>query len=390
MNADQTSLNDELKRGDSALLMLILGLALGWIVILGFAFSTSEKLTVFAVGSMVATASLLAGLFFGFLFGIPRTLQKNEDENAYTAKADSADAGRSSYRPNTNLEQISDWLTKILVGAGLTQINSIRQWLSDLGASLAPGLGGRQEGSAFAIAILVSYAVDGFLIGYLWTRLHLAGAMQRADVDRLKQEINEMKEKVDLDAKAVSLTIKQLNPSGDKAGPTQQELNDAVKDASWTTRSQIYYLAQTARAENWYEPRNKVKMERTIPVFNALIACDTDDEYHRNHAQLGFALKDQRVPDWTRAEAELSKAIQLRGNPEEHGWRIYEFNRAACRIRLDDSFVQSKASNAENRRRILEDLQVAYKEDYLREIISDDRVVQEWMSLNGAGQHELL
>ncbi len=30
-------------------------------------------------------------------------------------------SNKVNYRSNTNLEQISDWLTKILVGVGLTQ-----------------------------------------------------------------------------------------------------------------------------------------------------------------------------------------------------------------------------------------------------------------------------
>ena len=43
-----------------------------------------------------------------------------------------------------------------------------------------------------------------------------------------------------------------------------------------------------------------------------MIECDTDKKYHRNHGQLGFALKDRQPPDWTRAEKELSTAIEMR------------------------------------------------------------------------------
>jgi hypothetical protein len=49
---------------------------------------------------------------------------------------------------------------------------------------------------------------------------------------------------------------------------------------------------------------------------------------------LGFALEDQRAPDWRAAEAALTEAIRRRG-PAERGWLLYEFNRAICRVRLD-------------------------------------------------------
>lgn len=49
----------------------------------------------------------------GFVFGIPRI-----------NTTDAVVIGRPPrlVRPNSNLEQISDWLTKILVGVSLTQL----------------------------------------------------------------------------------------------------------------------------------------------------------------------------------------------------------------------------------------------------------------------------
>ena len=75
-----------------------------------------------------ALACLASGGIIGFLFGIPRVLQdinaptimpKNNEEDK-----DSANTSKSSYRMqvNTNLEQISDWLTKIIVGVGLIEL----------------------------------------------------------------------------------------------------------------------------------------------------------------------------------------------------------------------------------------------------------------------------
>ena len=43
-------------------------------------------------------------------------------------------------------------------------------------------------------------------------------------------------------------------------------------------------------------------MERTAPVFLALIASDKDDTQHRYHGQLGYVLEDERTPDFAGAE----------------------------------------------------------------------------------------
>ncbi len=85
-------------------------------------------------------------------------------------------------------------------------------------------------------------------------------------------------------------------------------------------------------------------MERTIPVFRALIASDPEGRFHRNHGQLGFALKDKEPPDWREAEAELTNAIMIRGDPNVEGYWLYELNRAICRIKLDDLFKEGKPS----------------------------------------------
>jgi hypothetical protein len=377
----QATREEEIQRGEYALMALIAGLVVAWGVIVAFARSTASPLGVVGVASMAAAAAVLTGIFLGFLFGIPRTLQKN-DGDASTPAQPAAKEEKSAYRPNTNLEQISDWLTKILVGAGLTQINSIGHWLKDLGDSLAPGLGASANARVFGIAMVVSFTTNGFLIGYLWTRLYLAGAMQQADVEGLKRQINEIREQSDIDAKALALAIKQLNPPADRSAPSQQELNDAIKEASQNVKAQIFYQAEMTRQESWSEPGKKAKMERTIPLFRALIACDSDEAYHRNFGQLGYALKDQRTPDWASAEAALTKAIQIRGTALEHDWVLYEFNRAFCRIVTDESLKQSKKSTPEARTRIIDDLKVAATDVFVRDLIISDATVQAWAKMN--------
>jgi CheY-like chemotaxis protein len=89
------------------------------------------------------------------------------------------------YRANTNLEQISDWLTKILVGVGLTQLLNIPKTLQSLGSALAPALGNFTNSGLFVVAELVYFGICGFLASFLWTRVNLPKLYAQADLDSM-------------------------------------------------------------------------------------------------------------------------------------------------------------------------------------------------------------
>ncbi|WP_346622095.1 hypothetical protein [Blastococcus montanus] len=134
---------------------------------------------------LVAAAALAVGGLLGFLFGVPKVLSEGGSTETPTDPAAPGvhgtvtNAVRGGVTANTNLEQISDWLTKILVGVGLVQITQ------------APGAFGRLVGTvsgAFGLAnaelvigsILLFFAIVGFLDAYLLTRLSLTGAFSAA------------------------------------------------------------------------------------------------------------------------------------------------------------------------------------------------------------------
>ncbi len=131
-------------------------------------FST-RFLEIFAVGSMSFGAAFGVGAVVGFLFGIPRRLQREDIEPA---------AG-GALLVNTNLEQISDWLTKIIVGVGLVEIGRLVSGL-DAVADLVM-LGDGSGAHAFALGLLIYALVDGFLLSYVWTRLELSAQLALAD-----------------------------------------------------------------------------------------------------------------------------------------------------------------------------------------------------------------
>jgi len=123
------------------------------------------------VSVLWSLAWIAAGFLLGFIFGIPKV--PKPDPAAPGAKV-------PTLKVNTNLEDISDWLTKILVGATLTQLVKIPGEVAGAAHFMSAG---DVNGSAdsFNGAILVYFSALGFLAGYLMTRMFFAVAFSRAD-----------------------------------------------------------------------------------------------------------------------------------------------------------------------------------------------------------------
>ncbi len=148
---------------------------------------------------MVAGATLGVGALLGFLFGIPRSLVNNQGEGSNgesnpDATPHSLHPVSRHYSPNTNLEQISDWLTKILVGVGLTQLVNAQEFLGQIATSAAQGMG-EPATPVFAISLILYYVLCGFLFSYIWTRLKLAGALLKADLSVFTERIQQSEER---------------------------------------------------------------------------------------------------------------------------------------------------------------------------------------------------
>lgn len=119
---------------------------------------------------LLAVAAMTVGGLVGFLFGIPRVLPPKRDGTTSGAEPASVDANSMDFQPSTNLEQVADWLTKILVGVGLVQFSSFGGYLNNVGLAVAkavkvPGI------DIVSQLVIVSFAILGFLATFLWTRL---------------------------------------------------------------------------------------------------------------------------------------------------------------------------------------------------------------------------
>jgi hypothetical protein len=82
---------------------------------------------------------------------------------------------------NTNLEQISDWLTKIIVGVSLVNSERIGTAMWQAAVQIGLSLGAGTNTTSLACAIMVYFSVVGLLSGYLLTRLFLQPAFNAAN-----------------------------------------------------------------------------------------------------------------------------------------------------------------------------------------------------------------
>ena len=134
--------------------------------------------TVFSLITVVALAAFLVGSFVGFLFGIPKFNSQNQTTEIITTSQSNIVNDDVLYNANTNLEQISDWLTKILLGAGLVNINEIPKFLNRVSDRVFYSLGDHNVGSPFTTMVIIYFTIGGFFFGYLLTVLNLSNFLK--------------------------------------------------------------------------------------------------------------------------------------------------------------------------------------------------------------------
>ena len=221
---------------------------------------------------MIAGSSFVVGALLGVLFGLPKV---------------AAGGDKTGTQHNTNLEEVSDWLTKILLGAGLTQISTLSSRLWSLSGSLADAIGGTQASQGFVLAAILLFLSCGFLLFYLWSRTELFSILQ--GVTAVVQDALRSSSKVD--ASARRLVLDQLSATrAVDTKLTKESLVAALRDASHDVIEEVYAAAAQQRKANWqFRPtdaapsatderdRSAGLMHATIPVLEALVEVDPDD-----------------------------------------------------------------------------------------------------------------
>lgn len=137
----------------------------------------------FGLFIIITFASLLLGGLLGFLFAIPKLNRNYNPREDYDRS--------TKYMPNTNLEDVSDWLTKIIIGVTLTQLGKIPGYLQGIADYLIDNsklMLQIDSARPFLIALIIYSFVTGFIIGYFYTRIYLPNLFSIMEENR-KQKV---------------------------------------------------------------------------------------------------------------------------------------------------------------------------------------------------------
>jgi hypothetical protein len=361
-SAQSKSATEDLKDTPYWLARLYVILLAGAVAIFFYAIhfgSLTDFVSAFSVGLLGACGALLAGALLGLLYGMPVDKSSggsSKDSDANTGDEDKSKDGKknngkgeasedgptasSPFRPSTRLQEIADWLTKIIIGLGLAEISKIPSKLWQLAHFLGQALGNSPTGDAVALTILVAYVTAGFLIGFIWSDLYLPGVLAQTYYNltgRLKKLENYVA-KYDLNALRLSEQWLSRYPGdGSAEEKFEGEISNAIKNASPTARYQTFYQAYEHDRPDWTRAQ---RMARRVAIYQALVDQDADEVFHRNRGQLGIALatrtdlpKTPPADDLDQAIKHLNDAIRIRDQNADTGWRNYEFYLAYSLIR---------------------------------------------------------
>lgn len=173
---------------------------------------TYTLIGVYSIAMLCSSAASFIGGLIGFLFGIPQSNAIVQQSRTVAGAAQRADiepvggpAGSASLEEraaaatrettiavpsggrgsglhrNTNLESISDALTKGLLAIGASQLYKISDWVRSIAPSLGESFGPSSGGQVVALSVLTYGVIEGFLSGYLATRIYLTGVFERSD-----------------------------------------------------------------------------------------------------------------------------------------------------------------------------------------------------------------
>jgi hypothetical protein len=351
-------------------LLLCLGIGITGLILNGIRYDRwVNGLVAQAVGYSILFAgfAFISGVMLGYLFGLrPSGTTTNSDGKS------------SSAVPSSNLEEIADWLTKLILGAGLVTLTKLPDPIFRFASFMAKGVDPMPpakpppvEGNpAIVLAILGFFSTCGLLYGYLWTRYEVALTSDAMGVD----------------TSALALVLRWFSAPNKPDDRTRAEMMNAIQGASSAAHMRI--LQQT---EQYRKSSSQDVNDRSLAVLQALVEADPQEVYHRNRSEYAFALmgktRDPMDPenDWNRALILLNDAIRIRDRLGEKGRHDYELARAVCQIHLDANFKKGQPSNLQDKQLVTADLGKAMDVPAaVQEIIDKAHAIADWKHQNAA------
>jgi hypothetical protein len=211
----------------SITLTLYMGLFLGLVPVVGYPIFIPEiGGRIIFIGLLLALASFIACFFTGTLFGMPK--RNNQSRTKY------------DYALNNSLVEISDWLTKIIVGLALINLKEIPGYFIDLGEYIS--ISTKYKGellNIYTISIVIYFGFLGLYIGYNYMRLVLSNKYKKADDRFIHKALEDEKEKV--------LTLKEESNQKDLK---INQIESIIKDKEQITRTLLKKINEPEILQN--------------------------------------------------------------------------------------------------------------------------------------------
>ena len=222
----------------------------------------------------ICCASGLVGALVGFVFGIPRPISGAESPPAagggMVPAGVSKGQAQKGWQLSTNLTQISDWLTKALVGVGLVEAKTFFTGFLHTSNDAAGWLFGMRHGSPILIpATMIGGAAFGFLFAYLFTQLIIARLLAATDSSlsiTIRPETARMIQRIDASSEGL---VPRISRSARAQEPLDQPRADEVSAAI-----ELYHIPfEDLVADPGLSPGDLLSWARARAVLNDYAAA---------------------------------------------------------------------------------------------------------------------
>ncbi len=219
---------------------------------------------IFVILSILAVivAFFIAGCVLGFIFGIPKKYQNKQAAVQLDKDGKPLQPADPNYTDNSSLEEISDWITKIIIGLSMVQYKAILNMIDaaatninkSLQNAICVGQACKLDFYVFSYALIIFYPIVGAIIGYLWTRIEFPYILDQKDRDlreanrardKAESKLDEAKELNKLKEEDLQAFVQTFTPATDSMIGKREEfkhsnqLPDDPQKGKWGGKSEV-------------------------------------------------------------------------------------------------------------------------------------------------------
>jgi hypothetical protein len=156
--------------GGKTFAIIIMTVGLVFQLIYGFSSGTQPGRSI-SILFLISVAMASLGGILGLLFGIPRQLPAPDTDSNATRQSLPAESTRQVRMAfNTNLQDVSDWVTKLIVGISLVELTNILSFFDRSVMAISQETGIQK---AVIASVVLYYLIVGFIMTYYWTQTNL-------------------------------------------------------------------------------------------------------------------------------------------------------------------------------------------------------------------------